>query len=304
MTLAFHDGPLYFPVTAFDGNGDVDLEVTAQVLSAGLEHGPGGVFAACGTGEFHALSPQESLAVSRTAVEVVGGRVPVLAGVGGPIGQAVASVRELEGVGVDGVLLLPPYLVGSSQDGLDRYVGRVADASGLPVVVYHRGTAQFTAETVRRLVTEHPTIAGFKDGVGDVALAQEIVLAARSVRDDLQFFNGLLTAEASQAAYRALGVPLYSSAVFAMAPAIATAFYRAYTAGDQAACDRLLAGFFHPLIHLRDTTPGYAVSLIKAGLRLAGADVGGVRSPLTDPGAEHLERLAGLLRAGEELVAA
>ncbi|MFD3444450.1 5-dehydro-4-deoxyglucarate dehydratase [Microbacteriaceae bacterium 4G12] len=304
MTLAFHDGPLYFPVTAFDDAGELDVDVTAEVLAAGLEHGPGGVFAACGTGEFHALSAEESLTVARSAVEVVAGRVPVLAGVGGPIGQVVSSVRALEEAGVDGVLLLPPYLVGSSQEGLARYVGQVADASGLPVVVYHRGTARFTAATVRTLVAEHPTIAGFKDGVGDVALAQEIVLEARSVRDDLQFFNGLLTAEASQAAYRALGVPLYSSAVFAMAPAIATAFYRAYTAGDQEACDRLLVGFFHPLVRLRDTTPGYAVSLIKAGLRLSGADVGGVRPPLTDPSAEHLNRLAELLRAGEALVAA
>ncbi|ROQ64157.1 5-dehydro-4-deoxyglucarate dehydratase [Rathayibacter sp. PhB152] len=304
MTLPFRDGPLYFPVTAFDAEGEVDLDATAQVLARGLEHGPGGVFPACGTGEFHALSSAESLAVARASVEVVAGRVPVVAGVGGPIGQAVASARALEKAGVDGLLLLPPYLVGATQEGLGRYVGAVAGASSLPVVVYHRGSAVFSAATFARLVAEHSTIAGFKDGVGDVALAQEIVLAARAVRDDLQFFNGLLTAEASQVAYRALGIPLYSSAVFAMAPAIANAFYRAYTAGDQAECDRLLTGFYHPLVRLRDTTPGYAVALIKAGLRLSGAAVGGVRPPLTDPGEEHLARLHELLRAGEELVAA
>ncbi|WP_223627345.1 5-dehydro-4-deoxyglucarate dehydratase [Microbacterium sp. EST19A] len=303
MTLAFRDGPLYFPVTAYGADGEVDLATTAQVLAEGLAHDPGGVFPACGTGEFHALSSAESLAVARVAIDTVAGRVPVVAGVGGPVGQAVASVRELAAMGADGVLLLPPYLVGSTQEGLARYVSAVAEASTLPVIVYHRGSARFSAETFARLLAEQPTIMGFKDGIGDVALAQEIVLAARRVRDDVQFFNGLLTAEASQAAYRAIGIPLYSSAVFAMAPRIANAFYRAYTAGDADACDRLLEGFYHPLVALRDTTPGYAVSLIKAGLRLSGAAVGGVRPPLTDPGDAHTERLRRILDAGERMLA-
>lgn len=303
MTLTFSDGPLYFPVTAYDTEGNVDLAVTADVLAQGLEHGPGGVFPACGTGEFHALSAEESLSVVRVAVETVAGRVPVVAGVGGPVGQAVAAVRELEAIGADGVLLLPPYLVGTTQAGLIRYVTAVAEASSLPVIVYHRGSARYSAETFARLLAEQPTVVGFKDGIGDVALAQEIVLAARRVRDDVLFFNGLLTAEASQAAYRAIGIPLYSSAAFAMAPKIANAFYRAYTSGDTETCDRLLEGFYHPLIALRDTTPGYAVSLIKAGLRLSGAAVGGVRAPLTDPGAEHESRLRDILADGERILA-
>nr|WP_315267506.1 5-dehydro-4-deoxyglucarate dehydratase [Microbacterium lemovicicum] len=305
MTLAFADGPLYFPVTAFADDGRVDLEITARAIAAGLEHGPGGVFPACGTGEFHALTADESLAVVRATTEVVrqaATRVPVIAGVGGPVGQAVAAVRALADIGVDGVLLLPPYLVNASPEGLVRYVAAVAEASDLPVVVYHRGSARFSAATFTRILREQPTVIGFKDGIGDVALAQEIVLAAGTVREDVEFFNGLLTAEASQAAYRAIGIPLYSSAVFAMAPAIATAYYRAYTAGDSSTCDRLLQGFYHPLIALRDTTPGYAVSLIKTGVRLAGMPVGGVRAPLTDPGPEHTTRLRELLAQGEQLV--
>ncbi|MFS0734979.1 5-dehydro-4-deoxyglucarate dehydratase [Microbacterium sp. 1P10UB] len=306
MTLAFADGPLYFPVTAFANDGTVDLDMTARALAAGLQHGPGGVFPACGTGEFHALAADESLAVVRAAVQVVqqsATPVPVVAGVGGPVGQAVAAVRALREIGVDGVLLLPPYLVGASQEGLMHYVAAVAAASDLPVIVYHRGTARFSAATFARLLRDQPTVVGFKDGIGDVALAQEIVLAAGAVREDVEFFNGLLTAEASQAAYRAIGIPLYSSAVFAMAPAIATAYYRAYTAGDSSACDRLLQGFYHPLVALRDTTPGYAVSLIKTGVRLGGMPVGGVRAPLTDPGPEHVARLREILAQGERLVA-
>ncbi len=147
-------------------------------------------------------------------------------------------------------------------------------------------------------------MAGFKDGLGDIALAQEFVLAAaRSGRDDLQFFNGLLTAELSQRAYRAIGVPLYSSAVFAMAPAIANGWFDAYAAHDESRMGELLDGFYAPLVRLRDTTPGYAVALIKAGLQLGGLAVGGVRPPLVDPSADHLSRLAAILERGRELVA-
>jgi 5-dehydro-4-deoxyglucarate dehydratase len=299
MTLAFADGPLYFPVTAFHASGEVDLATTTAVLAEGLQHGPGGVFPACGTGEFPALSARESVAVAAVAVKTVAGAVPVVGGAGGPVGQAVETVRALSDAGVDGILLLPPYLVGGTQEGLRAYVAAVASASSVPVIVYHRANARFEAATFARLLADHPNIVGFKDGIGDVALAQQIVLAARAVRDDVQFFNGLLTAEASQAAYRAIGIPLYSSAVFAMAPRIANAYYRAYVDRDDATCDALLTDFFHPLVALRDTTPGYAVSLIKAGLRLSGAAVGGVRPPLVDPSPAHLERLRELLAAGE-----
>lgn len=303
MSFAFADGPLFFPVTAYAADGTVDHALTREHIERGVAAGPGGVFPACGTGEFHALAASESVAVARTAVEAVAGRVPVIAGIGGPVGQAVESVRLLEAAGVDGVLLLPPYLVGATQAGLEAYVGAVAAASGLPIIVYHRATARFEAATFARILEKQPTVVGFKDGIGDVALAQQIVLAAQAVRDDVQFFNGLLTAEVSQAAYRAIGIPLYSSAVFAMAPDIARAYYEAYRDGDDARCAELLRGFFFPLVGLRDTTPGYAVALIKAGVRLSGLAVGGVRPPLVDPGDEHTERLTELLAAGRELVA-
>jgi 5-dehydro-4-deoxyglucarate dehydratase len=142
-----------------------------------------------------------------------------------------------------------------------------------------------------------------KDGVGDVALMQRFVLTARETGRQILFFNGLLTAEMSQSAYRAIGVPRYSSAVFAMAPEIATAYFRAERDGDGATRDRLLTGFYGPLVALRDETPGFAVSLIKAGLRLRGEAVGSVRPPLVDPSPEQLDRLAALLDRGRELAA-
>lgn len=294
-TLTFRPGVMFFPVTAFARDDTIDTSITAAHIRQGVENGAAAVFAACGTGEFHALSAEEYATVITTAVKAVRGAVPVIGGVGGPLGHAVAVAKSARNARVDALLILPPYLVSGTQAGLIAYVERIIAAAGIPVILYHRGAAQFTVESVRHLLA-NPLVIGIKDGVGDMALMQQFVMAAAAAgRDDLLFFNGLLTAEASQAAYRSIGVTRYSSAAFAMAPQIANAFYRAHEAGDPGEQNRLLTEFYQPLVELRDTTPGYAVSLIKAGLRLAGTPVGSVRPPLVNPSAQHLETLAKLL---------
>ena len=300
--LTFPDGVLFFPVTPFDSHDRVDTEAMEQHVASGVAHGPGAVFAVCGTGEFHALSLDEYGTGLRAAVAGAGGSVPVLAGTGGALGHAKDCARAAEEAGADGLLVMPPYLVGGPQAGLVRYIEEIAAVTPLPLVVYHRGNAQFTADSVEALL-RIPSVAGIKDGVGDVALAQQFVRVAAGFEREVLFFNGLLTAELSQVAYRAVGVPLYSSAVFAMAPEIANAFYRAYRSDDSATMERLLDEFYVPLVQLRDETPGFAVSLIKAGLRLEGAPVGSVRAPLTDPTPAQTDRLAVLLAHGRELVA-
>lgn len=303
-TLTFADGVLFFPVTAFAADGTVDAGVTAAHVSAGVDAGPGGVFAVCGTGEFHALSLAEYEVALAAGIAGAAGRVPVVAGAGGQLGHAIACVRAAEQLGADGILLMPPYLVAGPQAGLLAYVEAVLAATTLPVIVYHRGSAALTVATAAALIAT-PQVVGIKDGVGDVALAQAYVLEADRVgRSDFLFFNGLLTAEMSQAAYRAIGVPLYSSAVFAMAPAIANGFYRAYRDGDDVTQRRMLDRFYAPLVRLRDETPGFAVALIKAGLRLSGVDVGSVRPPLIDPDPLQTQHLKSLLRLGHELAGA
>ena len=72
-------GVLFFPVTPFSCGGEIDLDVLRKHLEQGMAAGPGGVFAACGTGEFHALNAAESTQVVETAVQVVAGHVPVFA---------------------------------------------------------------------------------------------------------------------------------------------------------------------------------------------------------------------------------
>lgn len=293
---------LFFPVTPFGDDGAPRRDLLVSHLEERLAWDPGGVFVACGTGEYAALSVAEYRLVVDAAVRTVAGRVPVIGGTGGPLGHALEVARTAADVGADGLLVLPPYLVRAGQAGLVGYVEAIAAVTELPLIVYHRDGARFTAASVERLLAD-PRVVGIKDGVGDLATAQEHVRAvARAGRTDVRCFNGLPTAEVTQPAFDALGIGDYSSAVFAMAPDIATAYLRALRTGDGTTRLRLLDGFYLPFTRLRDEAPGFAVALIKAGVRLGGLPVGRVRPPLVDPDPDQEARLAALLGQGHALV--
>ena len=99
------------------------------------------------------------------------------------------------------------------------------------------------------------------------------------------------------AAYKALGTPVYSSAVFNFIPRTAMDFYHAVAANDQGTQDRLLKDFFLPYLTIRNRMPGYAVSIVKAGAAIVGHGAGPVRPPLTDLVAEEVNELATLIKA-------
>ena len=297
------EGVLFFPVTPFTEAGEVDLDALARHISSGVDAGPGGVFIACGTGEFHALELQEFGPIVRTAVEVVAGRVPVYAGAGGSVAQAKQFAKAAKEAGADGLLLLPPYLVEMPQAGLVAYVRDVAAATDLPVIVYNRNNARFT-EASAIAVSKISNVIGFKDGTGDLDNVARIVHAVTAASDkDFLFFNGMPTAETTQQAYRAVGVPLYSSATFAFAPDLALAFYNALETGNEGLANALLREFFHPLVRLRDTVPGYAVSLVKAGVTFEGIPAGPVRPPLIMPSSDDLTKLRSIIDAGRAVLA-
>jgi 5-dehydro-4-deoxyglucarate dehydratase len=296
------DGVLFFPVTPFDASGAVAEDVLAEHVKRGVDAGPGGVFVACGTGEFHALDVEEFERVVAVTVEASAGRVPVFAGAGGALPIARKFAAAAARAGADGLLLLPPYLVTSPAAGLVRYVEAVTSATDLPVIVYQRNNAVLTPETAVQIALL-PKVIGLKDGLGDIDRMQRVVLAVRQhVTKPFQFFNGLPTAELTVPAYRGIGVELYSSAVFCFAPDISLGFYNAVTSGDNALVTRLLTDFYRPLVELRDKVPGYAVSLVKAAVVQAGLNVGGVRPPLVDPTPEHLAELERIVAAGRAVL--
>ncbi|MDH6519929.1 5-dehydro-4-deoxyglucarate dehydratase [Streptomyces sp. SAI-135] len=300
--LGIPSGPLFFPVTAYGPDGSPDLAVYRAHVRRGVDAGAAAVFACCGTGEFHALTPEEFERCVRAAVEETAGRVPVVAGAGYGTALAVRYARLAEAAGADGLLAMPPYLVVAGQEGLLRHYREVAAATALPVIVYQRDNAVFTPETVVQLARTEGII-GLKDGLGDLDLMQRTVSAVRTeAPGDFLYFNGLPTAEQTQLACQAIGVPLYSSAVFCFAPEIALAFHRALVDGDRATADRLLDGFYRPFVELRARGRGYAVSLVKAGVRMRGLDVGEVRPPLHEPDEDHVKQLAQIIERGYALL--
>lgn len=131
---------------------------------------------------------------------------------------------------------------------------------------------------------------------------QRIVSAVRAEGLDLLYFNGLPTAELTGAAYRGIGVTLYSSAVFCFAPDLALAYHHALASGDDTTVDLLVDGFFRPLVELRERGRGYAVSLVKAAVRRGGLDVGEVRPPLSEPAPEHVDALVLLVERARALL--
>ncbi|MFE2281263.1 5-dehydro-4-deoxyglucarate dehydratase [Streptomyces sp. NPDC059454] len=300
--LGVPSGPLFFPVTAYGPDGSVDLDTYRLHVRRGVEAGAAAVFACCGTGEFHALTPEEFELCVTAAVEAADGRVPVVAGAGYGTALAVRYARLAERAGADGLLVMPPYLVRAAQEGLLRHYRQVAAATSLPVIVYQRDNAVFTPESVVGLARTEG-IVGFKDGLGDLGLMQRIVSAVRvEGPGDFLYFNGLPTAELTQPAYGGIGITLYSSAAFCFAPEIALACHTAFRTGDTATAHRLIDGFYRPFVELRARGRGYAVSLVKAGVRLRGLDVGEVRPPLHEPAGDHVKQLARLIERGHALL--
>ncbi|MGV9555857.1 5-dehydro-4-deoxyglucarate dehydratase [Streptomyces sp. NPDC003401] len=300
--LRVPSGPLFFPVTAYGPDGSLDLDTYRAHVRRGIEAGAAAVFACCGTGEFHALTPEEFETCVRAAVDETAGRVPVVAGAGYGTALAVRYARLAQAAGADGLLAMPPYLVVAGQEGLLRHYRELAAATPLPVIVYQRDNAVLTPGTAVALARTDGII-GIKDGLGDLDLMQRIVSAVRTeAPGDFLYFNGLPTAEQTQLAYAAIGVTLYSSAVFCFAPEIALAFHRALATGDESTAHRLLDGFYRPFVELRARGRGYAVSLVKAGVRLRGLDVGEVRPPLHEPDEDHVKQLAQLIDRGYALL--
>ena len=293
-------GVLAFPLTSFRDDGTLDPDAYRAYLARQLDRNPGAVFPACGTGEFTALDEDEYREVVTAAVEVTRGRVPVVAGIGYGWAQALRFARIAEEAGADAALVLPHYLVKAPQDGLVEQLRRIAAGTRLPLIAYQRDQVAFTADGLRH-IAEIPTVIGLKDGHSDLDRLQRLTLAAP---DGFLFFNGAATAEIQARAYATVGVPAYSSAVHAFAPEIATAFFTALAEGDTARTQELLRDVYVPFVELRDRTPGYAVSLVKAAARLRGLPVGPVRAPLVDPGPDDLADLAKLLDHGLGLVGA
>ncbi|WP_064710041.1 5-dehydro-4-deoxyglucarate dehydratase [Rhizobium bangladeshense] len=293
-------GLLSFPVTHFDASGAFACDSYQEHVDWLSLFGAPVLFAAGGTGEFFSLAPSEIPQIVRAAKDAAGDTA-IVSGCGYGTEVAVEIARSVEKAGADGILLLPHYLIEAPQEGLYAHVKRVCQSVGVGVMVYNRDNFVLKPDTLARLCDECPNLIGFKDGTGDIGLVRQITA---KIGDRLTYLGGMPTAELFAEAYLGAGFTTYSSAVFNFVPALATEFYKALRAGERSVCERLLNEFFYPFMEIRNRGKGYAVSAVKAGVRLRGFAAGKVRSPLCELTAEEEAMLDKLINGVAEAKAA
>ncbi|SER73249.1 5-dehydro-4-deoxyglucarate dehydratase [Tranquillimonas rosea] len=284
-------GLLSFPVTAFDDRGRFSPDPYKKHISWLSGFDASALFAAGGTGEMFSLLPDEIPMIVAAAKESAGD-TPIVAGCGYGTEMAVQVARSAEKAGADGILLLPHYLIDAPQAGLYAHVKAVCDSVDIGVMVYNRDNAVLQPDTLARLADVCPNLVGFKDGTGDIGLVRQVTA---TLGDRLTYLGGMPTAELFAEAYLGAGFTTYSSAVFNFVPGLAVDFYNALRKGNHETCRTYLTDFFYPFMAIRNRQKGYAVSAIKAGVRLQGFDAGPVRPPLTDLTDEEMGLMEALI---------
>src|SRR5246127_161256 len=146
------EGLLSFPVTDFDEQGDFRADTYAERLEWLAPYGASALFVAGGTGEFFSLTHNDYSNVVRTATEVCKGKVPILAGAGGPTRVAMAFAQEAERSGANGMLLMPHYPTEASQEGIAAHAEEVCTSEAkMGVIINNRANSKLNADKLDRL---------------------------------------------------------------------------------------------------------------------------------------------------------
>jgi len=297
---ALSDGLLSFPITDLNSQGDFDQSSYAKRINWFISKEISTVFVAGGTGEFFSLSKEEYSKIIQTAVKEVNGKVPVISSVGRSIPEAIEFAKIAEAAGIDGLLLMPPYLTECPKDGAVAYAKTIIQNTNLPVIYYNRANGILAAHHIQELTDSCPNLIGLKDGTSNMQDLNDII---KTVGDRLVYIGGAPTAEIISEAYLSIGVNTYSSAVFNFVPDLAGHFYKALRAGNKEVTTEILQEFFIPFIRLRSKKRGYAVSLIKEGAKLIGKSAGNVRAPLVMPTEEESAYLKSLIEKANAFTA-
>lgn len=278
-------------VTPFTAGGALDADRAAALATRLVDLGNDGLVVSGTTGEAPTTTAAEKDALLRAVVEAVGDRAQVVAGVGSyDTAETVEAARAAEKAGAAGLLVVTPYYSKPPQAGLLAHFTTVADATGLPVMLYDipgRTGTEIAHDTLLRLA-EHPRIVANKDAKADLFAAQRVLAAT-----DLAYYAGDDALYLPLLAVGAVGVVsvtghLVADRHVALADAVA--------AGDLAAARTINAACLPVTVGVMTRTQG--AIMVKAALRLLGFDVGPVRLPLVDATAEQVELLAADLAAG------
>ncbi|MFE5328418.1 4-hydroxy-tetrahydrodipicolinate synthase [Embleya sp. NPDC056575] len=277
-------------VTPFTADGALDLPGAQRLAAHLVDAGNDGLVVNGTTGESPTTSDAEKEQLVRAVLEAVGDRAFVVAGVGtNDTRHSVELARQAQAAGAHGLLVVTPYYSKPPQEGLYRHFTTVADATGLPVMLYDipgRSAVPVETETLVRLA-EHPRIVANKDAKGDLASASWVM-----ARTDMVYYSGEDMLNLPLLSIGAVGVV---SVVGHLVSAELRAMIDAFTAGDVAKAreihQRLLpvyTGIFR--------TQG--VILTKAALGLQGLPAGPLRLPLIDADEAQIAQLRQDLSAG------
>lgn len=279
--------------TPFAPDGMLDLPAFARLIDHQLAGGTQALVVAGSTGEAHMLEHAEFEQLLAFAVERVAGRVPVVAGTGeAGTAKTVALTRRAGALGADAALVVTPYYVRPTQEGMRRHFLEVAEHGGLPVILYNvpsRTACDLLPETVAQLAA-HPAIVGIKEARNDV---ERIHALAELARADFVYLSGD-DGTAGQAMLA--GAAGTVSVVANLAPRAFRALCDAATGGDHAATTRC-TGVLASLVQALNCAPNPIA--VKAGLPELGLGSARPRLPLVElaegPDRAHLrEALAAL----------
>jgi 4-hydroxy-tetrahydrodipicolinate synthase len=169
-------------VTPMRGDGSIDFEAWDRLLDFHAREGTDGVVVAGTTGESPTLERSELEALVRRAKDRLGGRMPVIAGSGSAsTAHCIALSQAAEAAGADGLLIVTPYYNRPTQEGLYRHFRAIADAVGLPILLYNvpgRTACDLLPATIARL-SGHARIVGVKEATGDLSRAAPILRDSR-----------------------------------------------------------------------------------------------------------------------------
>jgi 4-hydroxy-tetrahydrodipicolinate synthase len=280
-------------VTPFTSDGALDVDAAQRVATYLVDHGNDGLVLSGTTGESPTTSDDEKSRLLSAVLEAVGDRAHVLAGVGtADTGHSVHLAEQAAKAGAHGTLLVTPYYSKPPQAGIVEHVRTVAEAGGVPVMLYDipgRTGVAMTAGTITAL-GGHELVVAVKDATGDLTRGTDLMAAT-----DLAFYSGDDVLNLAWLAHGAVGI--VSVAAHA-ATASYAAMIRAVVASDLPAALRA----HHEVVPVVRGLMGHTQGAIgaKVALQLLGVlDQPRVRGPLPQPDAGLVELVrADLVAAG------
>ncbi|MGR6969699.1 4-hydroxy-tetrahydrodipicolinate synthase [Streptomyces cynarae] len=282
-------------ITPFTEAGALDLDGAQRLADLLVSEGCDGVVLSGTTGESPTTTDAEKAALVRAVREAVGGRASIVAGVGtSDTRHTVELALAAEKAGADGLLVVTPYYSRPPQDAVEAHFREIADASGLPLMLYDipgRTGTRIEPETMIRLA-EHPRIVAVKDCAYDFLGTQKVL-----ARTELAYYAGC---DEHNLALYAVGAAGYVSTVANAVPRRLRSVLDAFDAGDTARAARLQQQAT-PLIDLMMSAGLPGTVTAKGLLGALGLPAGPVRAPLRPAGRETVDQL---LAAYERLVTA